>query len=228
MPEIRYEQVSLAFDTTVVLREISLTLTEHRIGIVGANGSGKSTLARLINGLVTPTRGTVSVNGLDVTKHGAKVRGQVGFMFTNPDSQIIMPTPREDVALSLRRSKRSAAERATRTTELLTQFQLEAVADQPAHKLSGGQKQLLALASVTATEPQILVADEPTTLLDARNARLIAERFAALSQQLVLVTHQLETVRDFDRVLVVEGGQIVADDAPAAALAHYRQLIERA
>ena len=102
--------------------------------------------------------------------------------------------------------------------DTLDRFGLGGHADHPAHLLSGGQKQLLALASVLVTEPQVLVCDEPTTLLDARNARSVAKLLAELPQQVVLVTHHLDQLRDFDRVLVVDGGRVVADADPTAAL----------
>ncbi|QAY73687.1 ABC transporter ATP-binding protein [Agromyces protaetiae] len=226
MTEIVFEHVTHRYDGGDVLVDVSVRLTERRIGIVGANGSGKSTLARLINGLVEPTEGRVTVDGLDVSRNAREVRRRVGFVFTNPDTQIVMPTVREDVAFSLRRLKLDAADASARVDRTLERFGLAELADRPAHRLSGGQKQLLALAAVLVSEPSILVTDEPTTLLDARNAALVDRHFAALDQQLVVVTHRLETVEHFDRVLVVDGGRIVADGAPAESLAAYRELID--
>jgi biotin transport system ATP-binding protein len=223
--EIRFDHVSHAFGDRRVLADVDLTLTESRIGIVGANGSGKSTLARLINGLVEPTTGTVTVDGLAVARHGRRVRELVGFIFTDPDTQIVMPTVREDIAFTLRRTRLSKTDAAARVDTVLARFGLTDHADHPAHLLSGGQKQLLALAAVLVGEPAILVADEPTTLLDARNAAMIGETFRGLDQQVVVVTHHLDLVADFDRVLVVDGGRVVADDAPDRALATYRALL---
>ncbi len=208
-----------------MLRDICLSLSEHRIGIVGANGSGKSTLVRMINGLVEPTSGTVTVDGLDVAKNAREVRRRVGFIFTNPDNQIVMPTVQEDVAFTLRRRGLSAEQIAERTAVALERFGLAEHADHPAHRLSGGQKQLLALAAVLVAEPQLVVADEPTTLLDARNARLILELLQSLRQQVIVVTHQLELLDGFDRIIVVEEGQVVADGDPETALAAYRALL---
>src|SRR6185312_15782946 len=108
---------------------------------------------------------------------------------TDPDAQIVMPTVAEDVAFSLRRSGLDRAARAARVDAVLERFRLAEHADHPAHLLSGGQKQLLALAAVLVTEPAVLVCDEPTTLLDARNARRVAQLLAGLEQQVVLVTH---------------------------------------
>ena len=222
---IELSGVSHRYGERMVLRDVDLLLGERRIGIVGANGSGKSTLARLLNGLVVPTSGTVRVDGLDTRRDGAAVRRRVGFVFTDPDAQIVMPTVAEDVSFSLRRSGLDRAARARRVTEVLERFGLTDHADDAAHLLSGGQKQLLALAAVLVTEPAVLVCDEPTTLLDARNARRVAGLLADLPQQVVLVTHHLEQLEDFDRVLVVDGGQVVADGVPAVALAAYTALV---
>ena len=226
MSIIRFEQVGQSFGDRSVLRNVNLSLTEHRIGIVGANGSGKSTLVRMINGLVTPTSGTVTVDGLNVARHARDVRRKVGFIFTNPDNQIVMPTVQEDVAFSLRRRGLSPAEIAERTAAALEQFGLSEHAEHPAHRLSGGQKQLLALASVLVARPATIVADEPTTLLDARNARRIGELLHTLPQQVVVVTHHLHLVEEFDRVIVIEEGTVVADGAPAQSLAAYRALLQ--
>ena len=222
---IHFEGVSHGFDENPVLRGIDLHLTERRIGIVGANGSGKSTLARMINGLVTPEHGTVTVNGLDVKRQAKLVRREVGFIFTNPDNQIVMPTVQEDVAFTLRRRGLAAAEIADRTAEALDRFGLTALADRPAHRLSGGQKQLLALAAVLVAGPSIVVADEPTTLLDARNTRLITGLLVSLTQQVIVVTHDLEVLDGFDRVIVIDQGRVVADDIPAVALSAYLSLL---
>jgi biotin transport system ATP-binding protein len=214
------------FGERTVLDGIDLALGESRIGIVGANGSGKSTLARLLNGLVVPTSGRVTVDGLDTRRNGAAVRRRVGFVFTDPDAQIVMPTVAEDVAFSVRRSGLSRAEVAARVAAALDRVGLAGYAEHPAHLLSGGQKQLLALTSVIATDPAVLVCDEPTTLLDARNARRVNALLAQLPQQVVLVTHHLDELADFDRVVVVDEGRVVADDAPAVALKVYASLLD--
>ncbi|MFF2369681.1 energy-coupling factor ABC transporter ATP-binding protein [Agromyces sp. NPDC058110] len=225
MTEIVFEGVSHDFGDERVVDDVSLVLRERRIGIVGANGSGKSTLARMVNGLVAPTVGRVLVDGLDVSRRARDVRRRVGFVFTNADNQIVMPTVREDIAFTLRRHRLEKADAAARVDAVLERFGLTDLADRPAHRLSGGQKQLLAIAAVLVARPEIVVADEPTTLLDARNARLIAAHFAGLEQQLVVVSHQLELLEDFDRVIVMEGGRVVADDVPGIALDAYRARI---
>lgn len=226
---IRLDGVTHAYDDRPVLRGITAELAERRIGIIGANGSGKSTLARTFNGLVVPDGGTVETLGLDVRKKRSEVRRRVGFMFADASAQIIMPTPAEDVALSLRppgRGRRQPVD-TERVMAVLAEFGLADHADAPAQLLSSGQKQMLAFASVLVTDPEILVCDEPTTLLDLRNVLKVRDRIAALDQQVVLLTHHLDMLDDFDRVLVMDDGALVHDGPPAESIAFYRELAAR-
>ena len=222
---IEFADVHVRLGTRDVLRGITAQLPERRVGVVGANGSGKSTLARLVNGLALPTSGSVTVLGMDTRRDGAKIRRGVGFLFTDPDAQIVMPTVAEDVAFSLRRKRLSREEVDRRVREVLERYGLAGHADHPAHHLSGGQKQLLALCSVMVLEPEIIVMDEPTTLLDLRHSRQVAELLEELPQQVLLVTHDLPLLSGFDRVLVIDEGRIAADGTPAEAIAHYRKLM---
>jgi biotin transport system ATP-binding protein len=224
--EIVVDAVGHRFGERTVLRDIDLRITERRVGFIGANGSGKSTLARMLNGLLKPTTGTVTVDGLDVARKGAQVRRKVGFVFTDPDTQIVMPTVAEDLAFSLRRSGLSKTDIAARVQRMLDRFGLAAHIDHPAHLLSGGQKQLLAIGSALIREPEVIVADEPTTLLDLRNARRVSQALNSLDQQVIVVTHQLGLLDGFDRVVVLDNGSVVFDGAPEAAIEAYRRLIE--
>ncbi|MGX9296711.1 energy-coupling factor ABC transporter ATP-binding protein [Tsukamurella paurometabola] len=226
---IRLDDVHHAYDDRPVLRGITAELSERRIGIIGANGSGKSTLARTFNGLVVPDSGTVETLGLDMRKKRSEVRRRVGFMFADASAQIVMPTPAEDVALSLRppgRGRKQPVD-AERVAAVLAEFGLADHADAPAQLLSSGQKQMLAFASVLVTDPEILVCDEPTTLLDLRNVLKVRDRLAALEQQVILLTHHLDMLDDFDRVLVMDDGALVHDGPPAESIAFYRELAAR-
>ena len=217
--------VSHRYGDRPVLDGLDLTLTEARIGVVGANGSGKSTLARLLNGLVVPSEGRVLVDGLDTRTQARAVRRRVGFVFQDPDAQIVLPTVAEDVAYGLENQGVPADERTARVAEVLERYGLAGHADHPAHLLSGGQKQLLAIAGVLVMRPARIVFDEPTTLLDLVNARRVTELIAGLEQQVVVVTHQLDLLDGFDRVLVVDRGRIVEDAAPGPAVAAYSALM---
>jgi biotin transport system ATP-binding protein len=213
--------VSVPGGQRVVLAPTTLELTEQRIGVIGANGSGKSTLARLVNGLVEATTGRVLVDGLDAAQDGAAVRRRVGFVFTDPAAQLVMPTCVEDVELSLRRHEKHAGRRHEKALAVLQRYGLGEHADVSVHALSGGQKQLLALAGVLAVEPAIVVADEPTTLLDLANTRRVADLLFGLDQQLVLVTHDLDLARRCERVLVVEDARVRYDGPADAAVDDY-------
>jgi biotin transport system ATP-binding protein len=222
---IEFQGIGHSYGERAVLTGVDLRLTERRVAFVGANGSGKSTLARMINGLVLPETGRGLVDGLDPAGKGREVRRRVGFVFTNPDSQIVMPTAGEDVAFSLRRSGLPRSSRAERAAEILAEYGLAGYADHPAHQLSGGQKQLLALCAMLVLDPDVLVCDEPTTLLDLRNKRRFVDLLGGLRQQVVLVTHDLDLLGGFDRVVVLDAGRVVADGDPDSALRHYRELI---
>ena len=226
MSEIVFDSVTHAFGDRPVLRGVDLRFSERRVGIIGSNGSGKSTLARMINGLLKPTSGTVTVDGVDAARKGAQVRRKVGFVFTDPDTQIVMPTVSEDLAFSLRRSGLSKQEIAGRVEEILVRFRLDQHADHPAHLLSGGQKQLLAIGAVLIRRPEVIIADEPTTLLDLRNARVVAEALDSMDQQVIVVTHQLALLESFERVIVIDDGLVAFDGTPDDAVPAYRQLVE--
>ncbi|MBE7323407.1 ABC transporter ATP-binding protein [Nocardioides sp. Y6] len=226
MSTLRLDRVVVTAPTVegeiTILRETSLTLTEQRIALVGPNGSGKSTLARLLNGLVSPASGRVTLDDLDVATDGREVRRRVGFMFTDPSSQLIMPTVVEDVMLSLRRTHRSARERREAAMGVLATYGLQGLADRSVHALSGGQRQLLALAGVLACEPEVVVADEPTTLLDLANARRVGDLLMSLPQQVVVCTHDLDLAERCDRALWIEDGAVRHDGPAAATVAAYR------
>ena len=213
--------------TRTILEPTTLELSERRIALIGANGSGKSTLLRLLNGLVHPTTGRVELDGLDTVRDGTRVRREIGFVFTDPLSQLVLATPADDIELSLRRRIRDRGQRRAAALRLLTDAGLADLADQSVYDLSGGERQLVALTSVLATEPSVVLADEPTTLLDLRNRNRVRTALAALEQQLILATHDLDLAADAERVLVIEAGRVVADGTPDEAIPAYLELAAR-
>lgn len=219
-------RVDATTDRGVVSRQIlcplSVDLAERRIAIIGANGSGKSTLLRLLNGLTLPSSGRVEVNGADTRTQGAAVRRQVGFVFTDPLHQLVMSTPADDIELSLRRRIRGRDERRREALALLAARGLREVADSSIYDLSGGERQLVSLTTVLAVQPRIVVADEPTTLLDLRNRGRVVSALMALEQQLVVATHDLDFAALAERLIVVDEGRVVHDGDPATGISEYR------
>jgi biotin transport system ATP-binding protein len=216
--------VSVVRGGCTVLADLNLELTERRVGVIGANGSGKSTFVRLLNGLVLPTAGTVRVDGIDTKADAKAVRRKVGFVFQNPDSQIVYPTVGEDLAFGLKHRGLGKVEIAERIAAALARHGLEGFEQRLIHELSGGERQLVALAGVMVMRPEVLVLDEPTTLLDLRNTRRIMAAVEASESQVIMVTHDLGLLAPFDRVLVFHEGRLRADAAPAAAIAAYLDL----
>ncbi|WP_313821281.1 ABC transporter ATP-binding protein [Citricoccus sp.] len=213
--------------TVRVLGPVDLVASEPTVAVIGANGSGKSTLIRLLNGLILPAAGSVRVHGLDAATDTAALRARTGFVFTDPLVQLVMPTAGEDIELSLRRIHRRRAERRAAAERLLHEHGLGGLGHRSIYDLSGGQRQRLALASVLATDPVLLVADEPTTLLDLDWTLEVQELLLSLPgsgrcQQVVYTTHDLDFAAQADRCLVIADGRIVQDASGPAAVQWYR------
>lgn len=222
--DIGFHDAGVSFEGRVAVEPLSLRLTERRIGIIGLNGSGKTTFARMINGLAKPTTGRVSVNGLDTVADGPAVLRDVGFIFQNPQNQIILPIIRDDIGFGLknRGMNKPAIDAAVDAT--LHRFDIQHLAKRRAHELSGGELQLCALAALTITGPKILIMDEPTNQLDLKNRALVERTMAGLEQDLIVITHDLPLLESFDRVLVFHQGKLHADTSPADAIRLYREL----
>ncbi|MDB6370563.1 energy-coupling factor ABC transporter ATP-binding protein [Photorhabdus bodei] len=223
MLEIR--NVTHAYGERVILKELNLQLKEKRIAIVGSNGCGKSTFARLLNGLLVPKSGDVLVDGLNTRTEGKAIRRKVGFVFQNPDNQIVFPVVEEDLAFGMKNLGFTKDKIRQRTQEVLSRYDLLQFREHPAHLLSGGQKQLLAISGVLVMEPDYIIFDEPTTLLDLRNKRRVAEAIDNLSQTVIVVSHDLDFLVGFDRVLVFDEGRVVVDDIPSIAIPEYVRMM---
>ena len=219
---IQFKNVLVRRSGLTALSGITLTLSERRIGVIGPNGAGKSTLARLVNGLVLPTEGQVLVDGIDTRGDLAAIRRNVGFVFQNPDNQIVFPEVAEDIAFGLKRREPESAARDRRVAQSLESLGIGALASRLVHTLSGGERQLVALAGVLATRPGYLVMDEPTTQLDLRYRNRFASILQALEPPALVASHDLELMRLMDRVIVIEGGRVAMDGNPDEALAWYR------
>ncbi|WP_117190765.1 energy-coupling factor ABC transporter ATP-binding protein [Rhizobium terrae] len=222
--DIRFEQAEARFEGRTILHPLTLCLFERRIGVIGLNGSGKTTFARMINGLVMPASGRVTVNGFDTAKEGDRVRAIAGFIFQNPQNQIILPILKEDIALGLQSRKLPKQEIAAKVETVLARFGIGHLAERRVHELSGGELQLAALASVLVSEPDILIMDEPTNQLDLKNRSLVERTVERLGETVIVISHDLDLIAGFDRVLLFHEGRLAADGAPAETIGRYREI----
>lgn len=232
---IQLEHVSFAYPSQgPTVRDLSFRVEPGEfVAILGANGAGKTTTVRLIDGLVKPSSGRVLIDGTDTARSSVSERARrVGFLFQNPDRQICKNTVREEILFGLRtvRSEESAEAHEARLAEVLREFSFSG--DEEPFSLSRGQRQRVALASILAAEPSVLILDEPTTGLDYRECCHIMDQIRTMNREkqvtVIMVCHDMEIVSDYaSRALVMAGGELLAD-GPVREIFRDRDLMERA
>ncbi|WP_181018985.1 ABC transporter ATP-binding protein [Streptomyces roseicoloratus] len=193
----------------------------ERVALLGPNGAGKTTLVLHLNGILTGGAGGVTVAGLPVgRKHLAEIRRRVGIVFQDPDDQLFMPTVREDVAFGPAAAGVRGAELETVVRKALARVGMEEFADRPPHHLSFGQRRRVAVATVLAMEPEILVLDEPSSNLDPASRRELADILRSLDVTVLMVTHDLPYALELcPRSVILSEGVIAADGRTADILA---------
>ncbi len=200
---------------------IDLTINQGEfVSIIGSNGSGKSTLAKHFNALLIPTEGSCEVAGYDTKKEENhwKIRQQVGMVFQNPDNQIVAAIVEEDVAFGLENIGVPSAEIAPRVKAALAVVGMSAYSHQAPHRLSGGQKQKIAIAGILALEPSCIIFDEPTAMLDPVGRQEIVKTVVRLNKEkhitIVYITHRMEEAILADRTVVMNAGRIAFQGSP--------------
>jgi len=198
------------------------------VGVVGPNGGGKSTLLRLLNGLLVADSGIVRVAGYDPAAEPFEVRRRVGMLFQNPENGLVAPFVEDDVAFGMENRGVPREEMRDRVGEAIGAVGLSGYERREPHTLSGGEKQRVALAGLLALEPEILLLDEPTSMLDAAGRRDVMDRIGALrgDRTILHVTHHLGELLDADRILVLNGGRLVADVSPERLVLDAERLTE--
>ena len=198
--------------------------------VLGHNGSGKSTLSRMLNGMLLPEQGRVTVNGWDTAdeQNQLNIRKTVGLVFQNPDNQIVSSIVEEDVAFGPENLGIAPEEIRTRVDDALKAVDMTEYATHSTGRLSGGQKQRIAIAGMLAMHPTCLVLDEPTAMLDPKGRREVLDTLRKLNKEqgmtVVLITHYMEEAATADRCIVMEKGKILLDGAPSEVFAHREQL----
>jgi biotin transport system ATP-binding protein len=222
--QITFDRAEVRYGDQVALHPLTLTLGQRRIGVIGLNGSGKTSFARLINGLVKPSAGSVSLDGLDTVKDAKAVLSKAGFIFQNPANQIILPIIRDDIAFGPKSRGLKGAALDGAVDAVLARFGIAHLASRRPYELSGGELQLAALSAVVVTEPDLVIFDEPTNQLDLKNRAMVKAAIEGLAQQAIVISHDLDLVAGFERVLVFHQGRIAFDGDASEAIALYREI----
>lgn len=213
------------------LTDVSLEIKEGEwVAIIGPNGSGKSTLAKIMNGLLVPAAGQVTIKDLTIDEETVwEARRSVGMVFQNPDNQFVGSTVEDDVAFGLENNGVPRQEMITRIEEALAEVRMSEFKDKEPARLSGGQKQRVALASILALRPDIIILDEATSMLDPNGRqeviaaiRKIKERF---NLTVISITHDLDEASLADRILMMQGGRLVQDKKPEEIFLMGEQLV---
>jgi cobalt/nickel transport system ATP-binding protein len=219
---IRVRELSFAYpDGHVALRDVNLCVAAaERVALVGPNGAGKSTLMLHLNGILKGQHGTVQVGDLEVTEPNLrKVRAAVGIVFQNPDDQLFSPTVFDDVAYSPIYMGLAEEQVRRRVALALREMNMEEYAGRTSHHLSLGEKKRIAIATVLAMEPNVLVLDEPSAGLDPRARRTLIQLLGELAPTMVISTHDLRLVRELcPRTIVLDEGRVVADGVTSELL----------
>ncbi len=214
-----------------VLKEFSVEFKKGQFtAVLGHNGSGKSTLAKLLNGLLLPLSGNVTVDGIDTAdeERSIEVKRTVGMVFQNPDNQLVATVVDEDVAFGLENLGVSHDEMVKRVDEALEAVGMLEFKSKAPHNLSGGQKQRVAIAGIIAMEPKCIVFDEPTAMLDPRGRKEVMDVILKLCREknitVILITHYMNEAALADRAIVMDKGKIVLDGAPREVFTHIETL----
>jgi cobalt/nickel transport system ATP-binding protein len=201
-------------DIKPALDSITFNLEQgEKLALIGANGAGKSTLLLALSGVLLPSGGTLSVDGIPVCKDGLKeLRRRVGLVFQNPDDQFFMPTVEDDIAFGPRNYGMAEADVKIKMNAVLEELNITRLKERSANHLSGGEKRLVGLAGILIMEPSLLLMDEPGSFLDPRSRRNLISILKELPQTLLIATHDLDMARNLcSRVILLKEGRISAD-----------------
>ena len=239
---IKIEKLSYLYEDSApdahpAIKELSLEISKGEfVAILGHNGSGKSTLAKLLNMILTPTSGKITVAGKDVTldeltdEDVLELRKTVGMVFQNPDNQLVATIVEDDVAFGLENLGVPSAEIRERVDKALSDLGMLEYATHEPHRLSGGQKQRVAIAGVMAMRPECIIFDESTAMLDPLGRREVLNSIIKLNREkgitVVMITHYMDEAAMADRIVVLNDGEMILDGTPSEIFENEALLVE--
>lgn len=239
---IKIEKLSYLYEDSApdahpAIKELSLEISKGEfVAILGHNGSGKSTLAKLLNMILTPTSGKITVAGKDVTldeltdEDVLELRKTVGMVFQNPDNQLVATIVEDDVAFGLENLGVPSAEIRERVDKALSDLGMLEYAKHEPHRLSGGQKQRVAIAGVMAMRPECIIFDESTAMLDPLGRREVLNSIIKLNREkritVVMITHYMDEAAMADRIVVLNDGEMILDGTPSEIFENEALLVE--
>ena len=220
MEAIRIENLTFGYSTKrKVIKDLNLTINQGEyVTILGHNGSGKSTLAKLLVGLLDKEAGNIYINGLELNPENIdKIRQEIGIVFQNPDNQFFGITVKDDIAFGLENRCYSVEDMERIILEYAKMVKMDQFLDRNPEDLSGGQKQRVAIAGVLAFEPEIIIFDEATSMLDPSGTKEVIDTIKSLHNKktVISITHNLNEAIDSDRVIVLDKGNIVLNGKPS-------------
>ena len=228
---IRRDEDGNVSEIVEAVKNLSLQIQPGEfVGILGRNGSGKSTFAKMLNALLEPTEGSITISGMDTkdAEQTLNIRKKAGMVFQNPDNQIIGTMVEEDVAFGPENLGVTTKEIISRVTEALETVGMTAFREASPNRLSGGQKQRVAIAGVLAMQPRCIIFDESTSMLDPQGRREVLQAAHELNRKqnitILFITHDMDEVIEADRVVVIHEGSLVMEGTPQAVFAEYEQL----
>ncbi len=228
---LQIENISVGYqEENKVIKKLSATLADgETVGLIGANGAGKSTFLMSLVGILLPSEGRIAIDGIEFDRKNLKeIRERIGVVFQNPDDQLFMANVYDDIAFGLRNMGKSEEEIKEKIDAIMRELGVERLKQMSSSRISGGEKRIIAIATILVMEPSVILFDEPTSFLDPRTRRRLIQLLREVPVTKLIATHDLDMALELcDRVIVLKDGEIFAQGTAGEILTN-KELLEEA